>query len=123
MEVERNSVITLYLAGKPQVAVVRALQHLNVNKSFVSRTIACYRVTSSVASRSKSERKKRKIIPEMIRKVKTRFDRNPRRIGRKIARELNVTREQMQQIFKNLLELKPLKFQIEQELIDGKKLD
>ena len=43
MEFKRDRVISLYLAGKPQVAVVRALQHLNVNKSFVSRTIARYR--------------------------------------------------------------------------------
>ena len=49
MEFKRDSVISLYLAGKPQVAIVRALQHLNVNKSFVSRTIARYRDTGSVA--------------------------------------------------------------------------
>ena len=43
--------------------------------------------------------------PEMIRKVKARFDRNPRRSGRKITRELNISREQMQHILKNKLEL------------------
>ena len=40
-----NSVIALYLTGK------------NVNKSFVSRTIAHYRNTGSVVSRPKRERK------------------------------------------------------------------
>ena len=40
MEFKRGSVIALYLAGKPQVAIVSALKHLNVNKSFVSHTIA-----------------------------------------------------------------------------------
>ena len=55
----RDSVIALYLTGKPQVAIVRAFQHLNVNKSFVSLTIARYCDTGSVVSRSKSERKKR----------------------------------------------------------------
>ena len=53
--------IALYLSGRPQVAIVRALHHLNVNKSFVSRTIACYRDTDSIASRPKSERKKRNL--------------------------------------------------------------
>ena len=43
MEFKRDSVNSLYLAGKPQVAIVRALQNLNVNKSFVSRTIVRYR--------------------------------------------------------------------------------
>ena len=58
MKFKRDSVIALHLAGKPQVAIVRALQHLNVNKSFASRKIARYLYTGSVASRLKSERKK-----------------------------------------------------------------
>ena len=40
MEFERNSMIALYLAEKPQAAIVRSLQHLNVNKFFVCDT-AC----------------------------------------------------------------------------------
>ena len=58
MEFKHDSVIALYLAGKPQMAIVRALQHLNVNKCFVSRIIARYLVGGSVASRPKSGRKK-----------------------------------------------------------------
>ena len=58
IEFKRDSVIALYLAGKPQMAIVTALQYLNVNKSFVSRTSARYFDTGSVASRPKSGRKK-----------------------------------------------------------------
>ena len=62
--------------------------------------------------------------PEIIRKGKARFDRNPRHSGRKIARELNISRELMHHILKNDFGLKPLKFQKVQELTDGqKKLD
>ena len=53
MEFKGDSVISLYLAGQPQVAIVKALQHLNVNKSFMSR----YRDTGSVARRQGSGRK------------------------------------------------------------------
>ena len=60
MESKRDSVIALYLAGKPQAVIVRALQHLNVNKPFVSRTTALYGDTGSVASHPKNEKKKRK---------------------------------------------------------------
>ena len=74
MEFKRDSVIALYLAGKPQVAIVRALQHLNVNKSFVSRTVALYRDTGNVASRLKRGRNKTVTTPEMIRNVKAIFD-------------------------------------------------
>ena len=83
MEFKRDSVIGLYLAGRLQVAILRAPQHLHVNKSFVSSAIALYCDTGSVASRPKSGRKKMVITPKMIRKVKVIFDRNPRRSGRR----------------------------------------
>ena len=73
MEFKRNSVLDLYLAEKPQVAIVKALQHLKVNKSFVSRAIARCRDTGNITSHSKSGRKN-STTPEMIRKVKARFD-------------------------------------------------
>ena len=57
MELKRVSVVALYFNGKPQVTIVRALQCINVNKSFVSRTIARYRDASSVARRQGSGRK------------------------------------------------------------------
>ena len=58
MEFKRDSVVALYLAAKPQVAIVRALQCINVNKSFVSQTIARYRDTRSVARHQGSGQKK-----------------------------------------------------------------
>ena len=57
MEFKRDSVIASYLAGKPQVAIVRGLQHFNLNKSFASRTNAHYSDTGSVAARPESRRK------------------------------------------------------------------
>ena len=60
-------------------------------------------------------------IPEWIQKVKSRFDWHLRRSGRKFARELNVSRERIQHILKNKLELKPFKFQKVQKLTDGQK--
>ena len=57
----------------------------------------------------------------MIRKVKAIFDRYPRRSARKIARELNISRERVQHILKNELGLKPLKFQKVQQLTGGQK--
>lgn len=121
MEFKRNSVIALYLAGKAQVDIVRALQHLKVNKSFVSRTIARYRDTGSVARRKGSGSTKTVTTPEMIRKVKARIERNPRRSGRKMAHELNISRERMQHILKNELGLKPLKIQKEHVITDEQK--
>lgn len=39
---ERDSVIPLYLAGKPHVAIIRALKHFKVTKSFVSRLVPSF---------------------------------------------------------------------------------
>ena len=58
LEFKRDSVIALYLTGKLQMVIVRARQHLNVNKYFVFRTIAHYHDTGSIASCRKSEQKK-----------------------------------------------------------------
>ena len=57
MEFKRDSVLALYLAGEPQVAIVTVLQFINVNKSFVYCTTAPYRDTGSVALRQGSVRK------------------------------------------------------------------
>ena len=51
MEFKRDSEVALYLAGKTQVAIVKALQCINMNKSFVSRTMAHCRDTGSMVRR------------------------------------------------------------------------
>ena len=84
MEFKRDSVIALYLAGRLQVATVRALQCINVNKSFVSRIIARYRDTGSVARRQGSGRKNTTISAEMVRKVKKRLGRKQKKKKKKI---------------------------------------
>ena len=57
MEFRHDSVVALYLAGKPQVAFVKALQCTNVNKFFDYRTNARHRDTGNVARRQGSGRK------------------------------------------------------------------
>ena len=58
---------------------------------------------------------------EMARKVKKRLDRNLRRTGRKMARELNISQHAIRQIFKNELGVKPLKIQKVQDLNEAPK--
>ena len=90
MKFKRICMIALYFAGKLQV---RPLQHLNVKKSCVFRSIARYRDSGRVASRTKCGLNITVKTPEMIQKVKARFDRNLRHSGRKTAPELNISRE------------------------------
>ena len=68
MEFKGDSVVALYLTAKPQVAIVTALQCINVNKSFVSRTIARYCDTGSVARRLGSGSGRQATSAEMVSK-------------------------------------------------------
>ena len=52
----------------------------------------------------------------MVRKVKKRLDRNPRRSGRKMARQLNISQYTNRQILKNELGVKAFKIQKVQDL-------
>ncbi|CAK9825624.1 Transposable element Tc3 transposase [Anthophora retusa] len=111
MDFKRNSVIAAYLAGKSVPSIVRELQHLSVNKMFAYRTINRYNDTGSVKKRYGGGRKKTATNTEMVRKVKKRIERNPKRSANKMAKELNVSRWSIQQILKNELLLKPYKIQ------------
>lgn len=121
MEFKRNSVIALCLTGKSQPAIVRELEHLKVNKMFVYRTISRYNETGSISKRCGGDAKKTATSSKVIRSVKARIERNPRRSGRKMASELNISRERVQHILKNELGLKALKFQKVHDLTPGQK--
>lgn len=109
MEFKRNSVIGLHLAGKTQVAIVRALKHLDVNKFFVHRTIKRYNETGSIAKRYGGGRKKTATAPEVVQKVKKRLERNPRRSANQMAKDLNISQRSMRRILQNELKVKPYK--------------
>ena len=121
MEFKRNSVIALYLSGKSQPAVVRELRHLKVNKMFVYRTINRYNDTGSIAKRYGGGRKKTATSPEMVRKVKARLKRNPRRSGNQMAKELKISQRSIRRIFQNELKVKPYKFQKAHDLTPKQK--
>ena len=78
MEFKRDGAIVLYLAGKLQVAIVRALQYLKVNNILFLVPLL---VTTILAVLHHVQKLALMLVttPEMIRKVKTIFDRNPRR--------------------------------------------
>lgn len=107
----QHGIIALFLADKSKTSILRELAHLNINKLFVHRTIKRYNETGSVEKRYGGGRKKTATSPKIVRHVKARINRNPRRSGRKMAKELKISRRSMQRILKNMLSLKPLKIQ------------
>uniref|UniRef100_A0A0K8W705 Transposase Tc1-like domain-containing protein n=1 Tax=Bactrocera latifrons TaxID=174628 RepID=A0A0K8W705_BACLA len=111
MEFKRNSVIDLYLAGKAQPAIVRELTDLNVNKVFVYSTITRYNYIGSIAKRHGGGHQKTATSREMVRKVKKRLERNPRRSANRVAKELKISDSSIRHILKNGLKANPCKFQ------------
>lgn len=111
MDLKHNSVLALYLAGKSNSAIVKDLQHLEINKMFVSRTIKRYNETGSVKKRYGGGRKKTATGPKKIHKVKLRIQRNPRQSARKMAKEMKLSDRSIRRILKNDLQTKPYKIQ------------
>lgn len=111
MDVKRNAVIALHLAGASQTKILRELRHLAINRKFVYRTIKRYNESGSVNKRYGGGPKRTATSREMVRRVKAKIDRNPRRSGRKMAAELKISQTSMRKILKNELKVKPLKIQ------------
>ncbi|CAG9826089.1 unnamed protein product [Diabrotica balteata] len=57
------------------------------------------------------DEKKTATSSEMVRKVKARLERNPRRSGNQMAKEQKIFQRSMQRILKKKLKVKPYKFQ------------
>lgn len=80
---KRYSLIKIHLTEKARVPTVRAFHDLNIKKLFISRIIARYSDTGSIAQRQGSRRKKSVKTPDMIRKVEKRIERNQRSSSKK----------------------------------------
>ena len=121
IEGKRDSVLALFLSGKSNQEIVRALYNLNVNKSFVSRTIKRYNDTGSVRKRYGGGRQVTATTSQNVRKVKKRLERNPRRSVNQMAADIGVSPMSIYRILKNKLMVKPYKIQKVQELTDAQK--
>lgn len=116
MEMKRNAVIALFLGKKSQIAIVRELKHLKINKSFVSRTIKRWNETGSVNDRPRSGRPKSATTKSTVKKVRERIRRNPRRSANQMAKEMEVSTGSMNSLLKKNLGLKAYKRQKVHEL-------
>lgn len=106
MEFKRDRVIALHLEGNSPPEIVRQLEHLQVNRMFVHRTINRYNDTGSTAKRHGGGHERTATSKEMIDKAKALLEENPNLSARKIAAKLNISTERTQRILKDHLGLK-----------------
>ncbi|CAG4939817.1 unnamed protein product [Parnassius apollo] len=109
MYLKRNSVISLYLEGKANIEIRRALPNLKLNEKFVHRTIKRYSETGSIKKRYGGGRRCTGTAPVVVVKVRHRLDRNPARSAKQLAQDLNVSNRSVHRILKEKLKVKPLK--------------
>lgn len=116
IEQKRSAVIALFLAGKPQKDIVRELSTIPVCRSFVHRTVKRYLETGSTKKRYGGGRQATVVTPAMVKIVKKRLKRNPRRSATKLAKDLNISDRSLRRILKDKLQTKPYKIQKVQDL-------
>ncbi|XP_055622148.1 uncharacterized protein LOC129765750 [Toxorhynchites rutilus septentrionalis] len=116
IEQKRSALIALFLAGKCQEDIVRELSALPVCRNFVHRTVKRYLETGSTKRRYGGGRQATVVTPAMVKIVKKRLKRNPRRSATKLAKDLKISDRSLRRILKDKVQSKPYKIQKVQDL-------
>lgn len=106
MDLKRNLVLSLYLSGETHADIFKRLIELDINRSFIKRTISRYNETGTVTPSKRSGRKKSVRTSENIRKAKEILEQNPQFDHKKIARMLNMSERSGRRLFYFDLNLK-----------------
>lgn len=89
--------------------IVKLLHKDGISKQFVLRTLKRFKETGSVEKRHSPGRPRSVRTPEVIKRVRERFRRNPRQSGRKMATKLNISGRTFRRIVSDDLRLRPYK--------------
>ena len=103
--------------------IVKNLVKIGVNESVVYRTIKRINETGAVDGREHNGRKVSVTVPAMVKRVRSRIDRNPRRSQRRMAKELIISRGSLRNIVKNKIGKRALKRATSQMLSAQNKKD
>ena len=86
----RERIVALHLAGRCTKEIVRLL---NVSRKLVWLTLRRFKVTGRTVDLPKSGRPPNARTPELIKQVKRKIKRNPRRSMKKMAREAKASKK------------------------------
>ena len=130
MESEKCAVVELYQTGKSATEILKGLNYSQSRRNFVYRTIQRYNETGSDKDRKRSGRPKSATTSSVKKKIAARISRNPQRSMRKMAEELQISRESVRRMVKRDLGLSPLRLRkihllttaSRQKRLDGRRL-
>jgi transposase len=109
LERRRAAIILHWQAGKTPSAIVKTLKRSGVNRKLVQRTIKRFRDTGTTKIRGGPGRPRSVRTPAMIKALKARIRRNPRRSQVKLALQLKASTLTIHRAIKIDLGLKALK--------------
>ena len=109
MEKNRVAIVNLYLQGKSQSEILKILNFPKTSRKLIYRTIKRYRDTGSTSDKQRSGRPTSVTTTQKRKVIRSRIQRNPQRSMRKMAVELNISRESVRTIVKRDLGLFPYK--------------
>lgn len=105
---KRPAIISLYLSGGSAAFISKVLK---VPRRTVYDAIKRYKELGTLSDRTGRGRKLTVITPEMIKKIRERIRRNPRRSMRKMARELHISVNSVRTIVRRKLRMYPYRIQ------------
>ena len=109
MEKNRVAIVNLYLRGKSQSEILNILNLPKTSRKLVYRTIKRYKDTGSTSDKQRSGRPTFVTTTQKRKVIRSRIQRNPQQSMRKMAVELNISRESVRTIVERDLGLFPYK--------------
>ena len=121
MKSQQSAIVELHRAGKSAPEILKALKFPKTRRSLVYRTIQRYKETGSVKDCASIGRPRTSTTQKMKKKIASRVARNPQRSMRKMAAELEISRESVRRVVKRDLGLSPPKLRNIHSLTDASK--
>ena len=103
---DRVAVIALHRCGYAPIQLFNILKIFNITKRFVYRTIKRYNEDSSVDDRSRRGRHRFVRTPAVIKAVKARIQRNPKRKQKLLALQMGLSRTTVKRVLNEDLGLR-----------------
>ena len=123
---KRKFVVEQYENKKTRSDILRMGKHLNLNAMFMKRTLDRYEDTKGINDRSRSGRPRSQRTPKLVKAVREKIRRNPKRSMRKLAKEYQTSPMTMHRLCRNDLGMYPFKLkkcQLLSEATRKKRLD
>jgi len=115
---KRKFIIEHHEKGMRPPEIFKLGKKLKINRMMIKRTIDRYKETMSIEDRPRSGRPRTTRTQKLLKNVREKIRRNPRRSMRKMAKEAQTSPRTMRRVVENDLKMSPYKLQ-KRQLLSG----